>query len=158
MYKKNISSFSQSSYKIVWAITRLDDLYVWSGAQSMTRSVGSAFVPFVRFHVFSTPSILFLQDEQQHVNYVRKRPNLPPSRSQLVSDESQCEVFVSFPCLTGFHSREREFSKKPEFIFFSSFPISRVYNYVINEDGQPMYLGSRTSVLYYNKTIPSWVW
>ena len=34
----------------------------------------------------------------------------------------------------------------------------RVYNYVINEDGQPMYLGSRTSVLYYNKTIPSWVW
>ena len=82
----------------------------------MTRSVGSAFVPFVRFHVFSTPSILFLQDEQQHVNYVRKRPNLPP-RSQLVSDESQCEVFVSFPCLTGFHSREREFSKKPEFFF-----------------------------------------
>ena len=34
----------------------------------------------------------------------------------------------------------------------------RVYNYIINEDGQPMYLGSRTSVLYYNKTIPSWVW
>ena len=36
--------------------------------------------------------------------------------------------------------------------------IIRVYNYVINEDGQPMYLGSRTSVLFYNKTIPSWVW
>ena len=34
----------------------------------------------------------------------------------------------------------------------------RVYNYVINEDGQPMYLGSRTSVIFYNKTIPSWVW
>jgi hypothetical protein len=34
----------------------------------------------------------------------------------------------------------------------------RVYNYVINEEGQPMYLGSRTSVLFYNTTIPSWVW
>ena len=34
----------------------------------------------------------------------------------------------------------------------------RVYNYVINEEGQPMYLGSRTSVLFYNNTIPSWVW
>ena len=34
----------------------------------------------------------------------------------------------------------------------------RVYNYIINEEGQPMYLGSRTSVLFYNKTIPSWVW
>ena len=33
-----------------------------------------------------------------------------------------------------------------------------MYNYIINEDGQPMYLGHRTSVLFYNKTIPSWVW
>ena len=36
--------------------------------------------------------------------------------------------------------------------------LCRVYNYIINEDGQPMYLGSRSSVLFYNKTIPSWVW
>ena len=35
---------------------------------------------------------------------------------------------------------------------------TRVYNYIINEEGQPMYLGHRTSVLYYNKSIPSWVW
>ena len=33
-----------------------------------------------------------------------------------------------------------------------------MYHYIINEDGQPMYLGLRTSVLYYNASIPSWVW
>ena len=43
--------------------------------------------------------------------------------------------------------------------FFLFWPVlCRVYNYIINEDGQPMYLGSRSSVLFYNKTIPSWVW
>ena len=34
----------------------------------------------------------------------------------------------------------------------------RVYNYMISEEGQPRYLGSRTSVLFYNKTLLSWVW
>jgi len=34
----------------------------------------------------------------------------------------------------------------------------KVYQYVINEDGQPMYIGSRTSVLYYDKEKIMWVW
>ena len=34
----------------------------------------------------------------------------------------------------------------------------RVYHYIIREDGQPMYLGHRNSVLYYNASVPSWVW
>ena len=34
----------------------------------------------------------------------------------------------------------------------------KVYNYVINEDGQPMYIGSRTSVLFYDKEKLMWVW
>jgi len=34
----------------------------------------------------------------------------------------------------------------------------KVYNYVINEDGQSMYIGSRTSVLYYDKEKLQWVW
>ena len=33
-----------------------------------------------------------------------------------------------------------------------------MYHYIINEEGQPMYLGLRTSVIYYNTSIPSWVW
>ena len=36
--------------------------------------------------------------------------------------------------------------------------ISRVYNYIINEAGQPMFVGSHTSVLFYNRSISSWVW
>ena len=35
---------------------------------------------------------------------------------------------------------------------------SRVYNYIINEDGQPVFVGSHTSVLFYNRSISSWVW
>ena len=35
---------------------------------------------------------------------------------------------------------------------------SRVYNYIINDDGQPMFVGSHTSVLFYNRSISSWVW
>ena len=35
---------------------------------------------------------------------------------------------------------------------------SRVYNYIINDDGQPMFVGSHTSVLLYNRSISSWVW
>ena len=35
---------------------------------------------------------------------------------------------------------------------------TRVYNYIINEDGQPMFVGSHTSVLLYNRSISSWVW
>ena len=34
----------------------------------------------------------------------------------------------------------------------------RIYHYIIREDGQPMYLGHRNSVLYYNASLPSWVW
>lgn len=34
----------------------------------------------------------------------------------------------------------------------------KVYYYVINDDGQPMYIGSRTSVLFYDKEKLSWVW
>ena len=33
-----------------------------------------------------------------------------------------------------------------------------MYHYIIREDGQPMYLGHRNSVLYYNASVPSWVW
>ena len=36
--------------------------------------------------------------------------------------------------------------------------IPRVYNYIINEEGQPMYLGTHTSVIFYNKSMSSWVW
>ena len=35
---------------------------------------------------------------------------------------------------------------------------SRVYNYIINEDGQSMFVGSHTSVLFYNRSMSSWVW
>ena len=34
----------------------------------------------------------------------------------------------------------------------------RVYNYIINENGQPVFVGSHTSVLFYNRSISSWVW
>ena len=33
-----------------------------------------------------------------------------------------------------------------------------MYHYIIREDGQQMYLGHRNSVLYYNASVPSWVW
>ena len=33
-----------------------------------------------------------------------------------------------------------------------------MYHYIIREDGQPMYLGHRNSVLYFNGSVPSWVW
>ena len=32
------------------------------------------------------------------------------------------------------------------------------YNYVINDEGQPMYIGSQTSIIYYDKEKISWVW
>ena len=35
---------------------------------------------------------------------------------------------------------------------------SRVYNYIINEEGQSMFVGSHTSVLFYNRSMSSWVW
>ena len=34
----------------------------------------------------------------------------------------------------------------------------RVYHYIINEAGQPMFVGTHTSVLFYNRTLSSWVW
>ena len=35
--------------------------------------------------------------------------------------------------------------------------MEREYSYIIREDGQLMYLGYKTSVLYYNSSLPSWV-
>ena len=35
--------------------------------------------------------------------------------------------------------------------------LQREYSYIIREDGQLMYLGYKTSVLYYNSSLPSWV-
>ena len=47
-------------------------------------------------------------------------------------------------------------SNETKFSLIGSCP--RVYHYIIREDGQPMYLGHRNSVLYYNASLPSWVW
>ena len=44
------------------------------------------------------------------------------------------------------------------YISFQLTNIPRVYNYIINEEGQPMYLGTHTSVIFYNKSMSSWVW
>ena len=44
------------------------------------------------------------------------------------------------------------------FNFGRHWPCPRLYHYIIREDGQPMYLGHRNSVLYYNSSLPSWVW
>ena len=44
------------------------------------------------------------------------------------------------------------------FNFGLHWPCPRLYHYIIREDGQPMYLGHRNSVLYYNSSLPSWVW
>ena len=74
----------------------------------------------------------------------------PSARWRPVWGESLWEASVNSPCLTGsFWTLKSSLIK---------FDCSRVYNYIINEEGQPMYLGSRSSVLFYNKTIPSWVW
>ena len=34
----------------------------------------------------------------------------------------------------------------------------RVYSYIINEEGLPMFVGTHTSVLFYNQSMSSWVW
>ena len=36
--------------------------------------------------------------------------------------------------------------------------VPRAYNYIINEDGQPMFVGTHTSILFYNRSMSSWVW
>ena len=36
--------------------------------------------------------------------------------------------------------------------------VPRAYNYIINEDGQPMFVGTHTSIIFYNRTMSSWVW
>ena len=43
-------------------------------------------------------------------------------------------------------------------VFQSYHSLTRVYYYVINEEGQPTYMGTHTSVISYNKSISSWVW
>ena len=43
-------------------------------------------------------------------------------------------------------------------VFQSYHSLTRVYYYVINEEGQPTYIGTHTSVISYNKSISSWVW
>ena len=79
------------------------------------------------------------------------------AKLQRPSGESLFEASVSSPCLTGvlricFHILS-SCSSGP----YCSFA-SRVYNYIINEEGQPMFVGSHTSVLFYNRSISSWVW
>ena len=34
----------------------------------------------------------------------------------------------------------------------------RTYTFIINEDGDPMYLGYHSSVIFYDKNSSSWVW
>lgn len=34
----------------------------------------------------------------------------------------------------------------------------RTYTFIINEDGEPMYLGYHSSVIFYDKNSSSWVW
>ena len=43
-------------------------------------------------------------------------------------------------------------------VFQSYHSLTRVYYYVINEEGQPTYIGTHTSVISYNKSISSWIW
>ena len=35
---------------------------------------------------------------------------------------------------------------------------TRMYSYIINEEGLPMFVGTHTSILFYNQSMASWVW
>ena len=35
---------------------------------------------------------------------------------------------------------------------------SRMYSYIINEEGLPMFVGTHSSVIFYNQSMSSWVW
>ena len=74
----------------------------------------------------------------------------PSAKFQLLSGRSPSGASVSSPSLTS--DPIHKICQSLHEIF------SRVYHYIINEEGQPMYLGLRTSVIYYNTSIPSWVW
>ena len=109
---------------------------------------GSSFECYIYFF----PSALCL-----HINYEipqnlsRSLYFVPSVRFLPLSGRSQSGVSVSSQSLTS------------DFIQFWSlqndhWQCPRVYHYIIREDGQPMYLGHRNSVLYYNASLPSWVW